>query len=254
VPARAEVLVPLWVAAGHELIVGGRTPEKTADLAAQVGARAATLREAAEEAQVLVIGVLYVGVAETLAAAGAADGVLRGKVLVDVNNPVETEHFQLVDDFTPSLAEHLARVTGADVVKALNQVHRDVWSRRATYGGRPLVVPVATDSAAAREVADRLVLDAGATPFDAGPQHRGDDRRDHPPPLHRRRRALGVSADGRRGDVRAGLTAALVARPARHVAGDDLARPKNDLTVANTACPHELRRDRPHSRESGNSL
>jgi predicted dinucleotide-binding enzyme len=86
-----------------------------------------------------------------------------------LNNPVETEHFQLVDDFTPSLAEHLARVTGADAVKALNQVHRDVWSRRATYGGRPLVVPVATDSAAAREVADRLVLDAGATPFDAGP-------------------------------------------------------------------------------------
>ena len=165
----AEALVPPWVAAGHEVIVGGRTPEKTADLAARVGARAATLREASEEAQVLVLGVLYAGVAETLAAAGAADGVLRGKILVDVNNPVETEHFQLVDDFTPSLAEHLARVTGADVVKALNQVHRDVWSRRATYGGRPLVVPVATDSAAAREVADRLVLDAGATPFDAGP-------------------------------------------------------------------------------------
>jgi predicted dinucleotide-binding enzyme len=165
----AEALVPPWVAAGHEVIVGGRTPEKTADLAARVGARSATLREASEEAQVLVLGVLYAGVAETLAAAGAADGVLRGKILVDVNNPVETEHFQLVDDFTPSLAEHLARVTGADVVKALNQVHRDVWSRRATYGGRPLVVPVATDSAAAREVADRLVLDAGATPFDAGP-------------------------------------------------------------------------------------
>jgi predicted dinucleotide-binding enzyme len=165
----AEALVPLWVAAGHELIVGGRTPERTAELAAQVGARAATLREAAEEAQVLVLGVLYAGVAETLAVAGAGDGVLRGKILVDVNNPVETEHFQLVNDFTPSLAEHLARVTGADVVKALNQVHRDVWSRRATYSGRPLVVPVATDSAAAREVADRLVLDAGATPFDAGP-------------------------------------------------------------------------------------
>jgi predicted dinucleotide-binding enzyme len=165
----AESLVPLWVAAGHELIVGGRSPEKTAALAARVGARAATLREAAEAGDVLVLGVLYQGVAETLASAGAADGVLRGKVLVDVNNPVETEHYQLVDDFAPSLAEHLARVTGADVVKALNQVHHDAWRRRARYGGRPLVVPVATDSAAAREVADELVRDAGATPLDAGP-------------------------------------------------------------------------------------
>jgi predicted dinucleotide-binding enzyme len=165
----AESLVPLWVAAGHELIIGGRTPEKTAELAARVGARAATLREAAEAADVLVLGVLYQGVAETLASAGAADGVLRGKVLIDVNNPVETEDYQLVDDFAPSLAEHLARVTGADVVKALNQVHHDVWRRRATYGGGPLVVPVATDSAAAREIADALVRDAGATPLDAGP-------------------------------------------------------------------------------------
>jgi predicted dinucleotide-binding enzyme len=48
-------------------------------------------------------------------------------------------------------------------------VHHDVWRRRARYGGRPLVVPVATDSAAAREVADELVRDAGATPLDAGP-------------------------------------------------------------------------------------
>jgi predicted dinucleotide-binding enzyme len=165
----AESLVPLWVAAGHELIVGGRTPEKTAGLAARVGARATTLREAAEAADVLVLGVLHAGVVETLATAGAADGVLRGKVLVDINNPVETEHFQLVDDFAPSLAEHLARVTGADVVKALNQVHHDVWRRRATYGGTPLVVPVAADSPGARAVADELVRDAGATPLDAGP-------------------------------------------------------------------------------------
>jgi predicted dinucleotide-binding enzyme len=165
----AEAVVPLWVAAGHEVIVGGRTPEKTAELAQRVGARAATLREAAEAGEVLVIGVLYAGVAATLEAAGAADGVLGGKVLIDVNNPVETEHFQVVDDFAPSLAEHLARSTGADVVKALNQVHADVWQRGVTYGGAPLVVPVATDSAAAREVANTLVRDAGATPLDAGP-------------------------------------------------------------------------------------
>jgi hypothetical protein len=165
----AGALALPWVAAGHEVIVGGRTPEKTAALAHRVGAQPATLREAAETADVLVLAVLYAGVADTLKAAGAAEGTLRGKVLIDLNNPVETERYQLVEDFRPSLAEHLARVTGADVVKALNQVNADVWRRRVTYAGEALVVPVATDSDAAREVVDGLVRDAGGTPFDAGP-------------------------------------------------------------------------------------
>ena len=149
--------------------IGGRTPAKTESLAARTGARAATLREAAAAADVVVLAVLYAGVQDTLRAAGAADGVLRGKVLVDVNNPVEVERFTLVDFGAPSLAEHLADATGAVVAKAMNLVQSDVWRRRATFAGARLVVPVATDSAVAREVVDGLVRDAGAVPLDAGP-------------------------------------------------------------------------------------
>jgi 8-hydroxy-5-deazaflavin:NADPH oxidoreductase len=164
----AEARTPLWVAAGHHVTIGGRTPAKTESLAARTGARAATLREAAAAADVVVLAVLYAGVQDTLRAAGAADGVLRGKVLVDVNNPVEVERFTLVD-FGASLAEHLADATGAVVAKAMNLVPSEVWRRRATFAGARLVVPVATDSAVARQVVDGLVRDAGAVPLDAGP-------------------------------------------------------------------------------------
>lgn len=41
---------------------------------------------------------LYPGIALTLQQAGAGDGALRGKVLIDCNNPVEVERFTLVTE------------------------------------------------------------------------------------------------------------------------------------------------------------
>ncbi|WCB92232.1 Pyrroline-5-carboxylate reductase [Baekduia alba] len=162
----AEALAPAWLAAGHEVTIGGRTPSKAEDLAARVGARpAGSLAAAAAAADVVVLAVLYAGIEETVRAAGPLDG----KVLIDVNNPVEVERFTLVDfDGAPSLAAWLARATGAEVVKAMNLVQADVWRRRVTFAGAPLVVPVATDSARARGVADGLVRAAGGVPLDAG--------------------------------------------------------------------------------------
>jgi len=164
-----EALAPLWTAAGHDVVIGGRTAEKATAIAERAGARVAPLDEGWRDADVVVLSVLYQGVTWTLEAAGVTGGALTGKVLIDVNNPVEVDEFQVVEDFQPSLAEHLAATTGADVVKALNQVEATVWSTRATFGGAPLVVPVATDSDRARGLTEQLVRDAGAVPVDAGP-------------------------------------------------------------------------------------
>jgi 8-hydroxy-5-deazaflavin:NADPH oxidoreductase len=163
----AEGLVPLWVEAGHEVMIGGRTPGKAQALAERVGARAGTLRDAAEFGDVILLAVLYAGVDSTLEEAGAADGTLAGKPLIDVTNPVELEHFTLLTAPGTSLAEHIAEKTDARVVKALNQVHFHVYQQRARYDGRPLVVPMAGDEEAKRVVA-ALTRDAGADPLDAG--------------------------------------------------------------------------------------
>jgi 8-hydroxy-5-deazaflavin:NADPH oxidoreductase len=162
-----EGLVPHWINAGHQVMIGGRTPAKAHALADRLGARAGSLREAAEFGDVVLLAVHYTGVDWTLREAGAADGTLRGKVLIDCNNPVEVEHFTLVTDPGGSLAEQIAADTGARVVKALHQVHVDVWRRHTAYHGRPLIVPIAGDEEA-KEVAATLVRDAGAEPLDAG--------------------------------------------------------------------------------------
>jgi predicted dinucleotide-binding enzyme len=160
----AEALAPHWIAAGHEVMIGGRTPSKTHDLAQRLGARAGTLREAAQFGEVVLLAVLYAGIDATLEEAGPA---LRGKVLIDCNNPVETERFTLLTEPGTSLAEHIAAATGARVVKGLHQVHFHVWQQRARYDDRPLVVPIAGD-ADAKEIVAPLVRDAGAEPLDAG--------------------------------------------------------------------------------------
>src|SRR5687767_6941943 len=119
----AEALVPHWSAAGHEVMIGGRTPTKAQALADRLDVRAGSLRETAVFGDIVLLAVLYQGVDSTLAAAGAADGTLRGKVLVDCNNPVEVERFTLVGEPGVSLAQRLAAATGARVVKAFNQAH-----------------------------------------------------------------------------------------------------------------------------------
>jgi predicted dinucleotide-binding enzyme len=163
----AEGLVPLWLASGHEVMIGGRTSAKTHELARQVGARAGTLREAAEFGDVVFVAVLHAGVQATLRDAGAAEGTLRDKLIVECTNAIEHEHFATTTRTGASVSDEIAAATGAKVAKAFNQVHYDVWRRRASYAGRPLVVPIAGHPEA-KEAAVSLVRDAGGEPLDAG--------------------------------------------------------------------------------------
>jgi hypothetical protein len=163
----AEGLVPHWLEAGHEVLIGGRTQAKAQELADRLGAQAGTLREAAEFGDVVFLAVLRAGVESTLHDAGAADGTLTGKVLIDCTNAIEHERFTVTTAPGSSVSEEIARTTGARVAKAFNQVHFDVWRRSAQYAGRPLVVPIAGD-ADSQAVASQLVRDAGGEPLDAG--------------------------------------------------------------------------------------
>lgn len=163
----AEGLVPRWVAAGHEVMIGGRDAAKAAELAAQLGARTGTLREAAEFGDVLFLAVLRAGVEWTLEAAGAAEGVLRGKVLIECSDAIDRERGTVTTAPGASVSELIAAATGARVVKAFNQVHYDVWRRGARYAGQPPTVPMAGDPEA-KAVAAELARAAGGEPLDVG--------------------------------------------------------------------------------------
>ena len=163
----AGVLTGHFVRAGHDVMIGGRTPAKAHAAAAVHGARGGTLQQAAAFSDTLLLAVLYQGLEYTLSESGAYDAAIDGKVLVDCNNPVEVENFSLVPYPEGSLACHLAVRTGARVVKAFNLAQADVWRHPPTYGGGPPVVPIAGDPLA-KERAVELVSAVGAVAVDAG--------------------------------------------------------------------------------------
>lgn len=156
-----------WVRAGHEVMIAGRSPEKAARLPSELGARTGTLAEAAAFGEIVLLAVRYEGVDSTLVGAGAANAKLADKVLIDCNNPVEVERFTLVRSDEGSLAQHIAAVSGARVVKAFNLAHFSVWRDGPRYGGRPLTVPIAGDEQA-KPIAAELVEAVGGTALDAG--------------------------------------------------------------------------------------
>jgi predicted dinucleotide-binding enzyme len=171
----AAVLAQRWVAAGHEVMIGARDAERGKALATRLGPDVpnGTLREAAEFGEAALLAIWPTDVIPALLAAGAADGTLAGRTLIDCNNPMETASFTLTTGEV-SLAEQIARLApGSRVVKAFNQCHSDVWAMDPpVFDGRPLVVPLAGDDPAGKDLVARLVRDIGCEPRDVGPLHR----------------------------------------------------------------------------------
>jgi predicted dinucleotide-binding enzyme len=171
----ATVFSHRWHAAGHELFIGARDAGRSAALAAQVGPEAGSgsLREAAVFGDAVLVAIWPVGVIPALLQAGAAEGTLAGRVVIDCNNPVETETFTLTTG-VESLAETIARIApGARVVKAFNQCEASVWAMTPpAFDGRRLSVPLCGDDPAAKAVVAQLAGDLGCLPLDVGPLHR----------------------------------------------------------------------------------
>nr|WP_018685050.1 NAD(P)-binding domain-containing protein [Actinokineospora enzanensis] len=157
----ATALGSAWARAGHEVVVGGRSPEKARALAAEWGARAATPREVAVESDAVLLAVLWDGVDDMLRLAGAAEGTLSGKPLMDATNAVDHG----IGVLHRANAEHVAETAiGAQVVKAFHLYPAEQWNGD-TSG---VVVPLSGDDEGALAVVSGLVRDTGAEPWHFG--------------------------------------------------------------------------------------
>jgi len=156
---------------GHEVVFSySHSESKLERLAREAGkrARAGTPREAAHEADALLLAVHWLRVDDVLKQAGD----LSGRVIVSCSLPMNKSDTELVVAHKSSGAEKLARkVPKADVVSAFNTVPSEVLfsvfkARHRTP--RPNLV-YCGDSAKAKNVAARLIRDVGFTGIDAGP-------------------------------------------------------------------------------------
>lgn len=161
----------IWARAGHEVVFSyARSAEKLKKLArdAKGKARAGTPREAAQDADALLLAVHWSRFDDVLKQAGD----LSGKVIVTCSLPMNADDTDLVIAHTSSGAEELAKkVPKARVVSAFGTVPSEVLfgvfeARRKAK--RPSLVYCGDDKKA-KGVAVELIRDTGFDPVDAGP-------------------------------------------------------------------------------------
>ena len=157
--------------AGHEVVFSyARSEQKLKRLAREAGgkARPGTPREAAQEADAVLLAVHWPRIKDVLKQAGD----LSGKVVVSCSLPMNDDDTDLVVAHSSSGAEELAkRVPKARVVSAFNTVPSEVLfgvyeARRKT--SRPSLVYCGDDSRS-KKIAAELIRDVGFDPVDAGP-------------------------------------------------------------------------------------
>ena len=161
----------IFARAGHEVVFSyARSEKKLKTLArdAKGKARAGTPRQAAQEADAVLLAVHWSRIADVL----NQTGDLSGKVVVTCSLPMNDDNTELVVAHTSSGAEELARmIPFARVVSAFNTVPSEVLfgvyeaKRKAT---RPSLVYCGDDESG-KAVAAELIRDVGFDPLDAGP-------------------------------------------------------------------------------------
>jgi len=161
----------IFARAGHDVVFSySRSRSKLDTLAREAGksARAGTPREAAQDADVLLLAVHWNRVDDVLRQAGD----LSGKVIVTCSLPMNDDDTGLVVAHSSSGAEELAKkATGARVVSAFGTVPSEVLFavfESRDGDARPSLVYCGDDDDA-KAAAARLIRDAGFEPVDAGP-------------------------------------------------------------------------------------
>lgn len=158
-----------WVAAGHDVMIGGRNPERAERTAGQIGAGPGSLRETARHGDVILVAVPAVEAPRLVG--GLADD-LAGRTVIDCTNPIgpTSDGLMLSTGGTTSVARQLATAApDAHVVKAFNLCHVSIWTLRPpAFEGVPLAVPYCADDAGAAAATETLISSLGCTPAPCG--------------------------------------------------------------------------------------
>ena len=158
----------IWAKKGHDVTVTfSRDPAKLDAIAKEIGGRAAPVKEAVAESDVLVLTTKWAAVATALAEAGSFDG----KIVLDCTNTMSPRTTPDGKHETRSCAEVLAAMApGARVVKTLNQAFQQIIAADSRlFGGEKPTMFHAGDDAEAKKVAAALVEELDFEAVDAGP-------------------------------------------------------------------------------------
>jgi len=156
---------------GHDVAVANsRGPESLAGLAAETGATAVTVNEAARGRDVVIVTIPLKNIPDL--PAGLFDGASDNLVVVDTGNYYPRERDGRIDGIENGLTESrwVEQQLVHPVVKAFNNIHAQHLMERGQPTGTPgrIVLPVAGDDPVAKAVVLRLIDELGFDGVDAG--------------------------------------------------------------------------------------
>ena len=167
----------LWVKAGHEVFFSSLNPDELKPMVEKLGsrARAGHTAQAVAFGDVALLAVPYRAIPDVARDHGPA---LRGKILIDACNAVARRDGEELLALTRQKGIGLATAgffPGVRVVRGFNSIGARVFVAEAHRAGDRLPIPLASDDAAAAQVAEQLVRDAGYEPVMAGGLARAAD-------------------------------------------------------------------------------
>ncbi len=173
----ARAIATRMLAGGNSVTFLSRTPDKSAKLAQDLASHAkkgATIRVAALGSAIadpVVINTIWFHSAQDVIKAHSDQ--LKGKILVDVTNPLNQTFDDLATPPGSSAAEEIARVAPKEtkVVKAFNTTFAGLVAQ-GHVANQPLDVFIAGDDAQAKATVAQLIEEGGQHPIDAGPLKR----------------------------------------------------------------------------------
>jgi predicted dinucleotide-binding enzyme len=145
-----------FIALGHDVKIGSRSPEKLYDFVAEAGDRvtSSTFEQAARFGDVIALATLGTGTEEALQLAQPKN--FDGKVVIDATNPLEFSPGgppHLFIGHTDSLGESIQRwLPSARVVKAFNTVGNPLFFKPKFPDGPPTMFLCGNDAEAKKLV------------------------------------------------------------------------------------------------------
>jgi 8-hydroxy-5-deazaflavin:NADPH oxidoreductase len=158
-------------ALGHQVsVANSRGPETLSDLAAETGANAVSVEEAARAGDVVIVTIPLKNIPDL--PRDLFKGVPNSVAVVDTGNYYPQQRDGRIDGIEKGIPESrwVEQQIGHPVIKTFNNIYANHLLVRGKPAGTPgrIALPVAGDDANAKSVVMRLVDELGFDPIDAG--------------------------------------------------------------------------------------
>jgi predicted dinucleotide-binding enzyme len=155
----------LFAKAGHDVVLSfSRDQDRLAALAAELGGRASSPREAVEASDVVLFSVPWRIIDDVLEQTGS----LEGRIVIDTTNQFGAGGWEDLGGRTAAQV-NATRMAGARYTKAFNTLTAGFQAEAAGRTGPDRVVMfLCGDDEEAKQIVSTLIEDAGFTPIDMG--------------------------------------------------------------------------------------